>query len=318
MIDRIIDIINSNKTFLIASHIRLDGDALGSELALYHALRDMGKNVSIYNRDATPELYTFLPGSDEIIHRLDSVNDFDAAFLLDCSDIERVGEEAGLIESLQTVINIDHHISNDYFSEISLVDVDASSTGEILYRILEKLGVIITKDIAVNLYTAVLTDTGAFRYSNTGRGTFAVAAKLVEAGADPRGIAERIYETKPIAQIRLLGEALKTLEIEEHTETGSIVISQHMLRDTGALPEYTEGFVDIIRSISDIEVAVLFHEMSEHYYKVSLRSKGKADVEKIARAFGGGGHINASACRMSGDLETVKKTLLDRIRETCV
>jgi len=314
MINRIVDIIHSCETFLITSHVRLDGDALGSELALWHVLRDLGKKAAVYNGDMTPATYEFLPGTDIIIHNLHAAHKFDAAFILDCSELERIGEAEAQIGSIKQIINIDHHISNNLFSEVSLVDSNASSTGEILYHIIEKLGVDITKNIAINLYTAILTDTGSFRYSNTGRQTLFVAAKLVEAGADPRWIAENVYETKSKAQIRLLKDALNTLGFDCQDKVASIFVSQPMLREAKALPEHTEGFVDLIRSIKGVEVAVFFHETSKNNYKTSLRSKGRINVEKIARNFGGGGHVNASACSIEGNIVDVKKKLLTVIK----
>jgi len=314
MIKKIHDIIRSGSRFLISSHVRLDGDALGSELALYYALRDMGKEAVIYNQDKTPRIYTFLPGIDTVVHSLDSLDGYDAVFLLDCSDLERVGDEWSRIGVMGTVVNIDHHVSNDFFSAYSLVDVDASSTGEILYRLMHDMGVTITKDIAVNLYTAILTDTGSFRYSNTGSFTFTVASKLVQAGADPRWVAENVYEARSNEQMQLLREALGSLELYEDIKTGVMVVSRTMMRKTGAMPEHSEGFVDVIRSMGSVTVAVLFQEISQDYYKISLRSKGDVNVEKIASHFGGGGHVNASACRIAGDIGTVKKKLLDVLR----
>ena len=314
MIKRIHDIIRSGNRFLISSHVRLDGDALGSELALYYALRDMGKEAVVYNQDETPRLYAFLPGINTVVHSLDSLDGYDAVFLLDCSDLDRVGEEWSRIGAMGTIVNIDHHISNDFFSEISLVDIDASSTGEILYRFMDDMGIPITKDIAVNLYTAILTDTGSFRYSNTGSFTFTVASKLVQAGVDPRWVSEKVYETRSDEQVQLLREALGTLELYEDIKTGFMVVTREMMTKIGAMPEHTEGFVDLIRSMGSVSVAALFQETSEDYYKISLRSKGDVNVERIAAYFGGGGHVNAAACRIAGVIGTVKKQLLDVLR----
>ena len=313
MMNRIVEIIHACNTFLITAHVRLDGDALGSELALWSVLRALGKRAVVYNQDKIPDVYAFLPGAAEIVHALNDVAAFDAAFILDCSDLDRVGDEAERIKYVKEIVNIDHHVSNTYFSKVSLVDVDASSTGEILHRIIAKLGVSLTPEIATNLYTAILTDTGAFRYSNTKSDTLRVAAELVEAGADPRRVAENIYETKPLAQIRLLKDALNTLEIHDEGTVGFVVVTQKMLEATGALPEYTDGIVDLARSVKGVEVAAFFQEMAPRYYKVSLRSKGQINVEKVARKFGGGGHINAAACRIDGDIDYVKNELLRTI-----
>jgi len=317
MFDEIAEVIHSGTTFLITSHVRPDGDALGSELAMYHVLRGMGKGVVVYNQDETPAVYEFLPGSQDIVHSLDSVNGFDAVFVLDCSDIERVGDKKNRIGSIKKIVNIDHHASVGTFSEILLVDSTASSTGEIIHRLLEKMGIAINGDIATNIYTAILTDTGSFRYSNTGSETFRAAADLVDKGANCRYIAEKIYETRPAIQVRLMGKALDTLEFYEGEKVGFIYVTQEMLRKEGALPEHTEGFVDIVRSIQGVEIAACYYEVSKNRFKISLRSKGKADVEKIAGKLGGGGHRNASACRVEGSIKAVKRKVLGAIRTAC-
>ncbi len=168
MIQQIAEIIKKGRTFLVTSHMRLDGDAVGSELALYEALRGLGKEVVVYNQDRTPQMYSFLPDAGIIVNRLGPLDGFDAVFVLDCSEIERAGEEASRIAGIRQIINIDHHISNDHYGNLTLTDPEASSTGEMIFRLVEGMGLEITKDMAVNLYTAILTDTGAFRYSNTG------------------------------------------------------------------------------------------------------------------------------------------------------
>lgn len=313
MLDRIVEVINSCRTFLVTAHVRLDGDALGSELALYHVLRGMGKEVVIYNQDETPGNYKFLPGSGVIVNTLESAPDFDVVFVLDCSEIERIGDEASRVGSIGRMINIDHHVSNGGFCNISLIDTGASSTGEILYRLLEKMKVDLTADIAINLYTAILTDTGSFHHSNTGKDTFAIAGKLVEKGADPRWIAEMVYEVNPPAKIELLARALDTLEFDWDGKIGAITVTRQMIEDVGALPEYTEGFVDFARSIKGVEVAVIYSEMSKNNFRMSLRSKGKINVERVADKFGGGGHLNAAACMIEGDIDTVKSRIVNSI-----
>lgn len=314
MFNEIMRVINSCRNFLITSHIRLDGDAIGSELAIYHILRNMGKEAVVYNQDETPEIYRFLPGSEFIVNTLESLENFDVVFVLDCSKIDRMGNESSRVSnSIKKMINIDHHISNGGFCDISLIDPEASSTGEILYRLFEKMGVDLTEDIAINLYTAILTDTGSFRYSNTGRDTFTIAGKLVEKGANPQRISEMVYEMNSPAKIKLLTKVLETFESDWDGKISSIVVTQKMLKDTGALPEYTEGFVDFVRSIEGVEVAIIYNEMSENNFRVSLRSKGRINVERVAGEFGGGGHFNASACMIEGDIDKVKKSLI-----TCI
>jgi phosphoesterase RecJ-like protein len=315
MFNKIVHIIQTSKIFLVSSHERLDGDALGSALGMYHILRDLGKDVVVYNQDKTPDIYRFLPGTDIVVHTLDPLKKFDAAIILDCSEIDRVGNLANHISSAAGyIINIDHHISNDKFGDYFFVDPSASSTGEIVYRLLDALKTSLTEDIATNIYAAIMTDTGSFRYANTTSNTFKVAAKLVEKGADCRLISEHIYETKPLPQIKLLGMALDTLEFHDDGEIGSVVVTQKMMKDTGALIEHTEGIVDMVRSVKGIETAIFYCEMADNCFKVSLRSKRATDVARIAGEFGGGGHVNAAACRITGDIKDIKKKLITVIR----
>ena len=314
MIRQIAEIIKKGRSFLVTSHVRLDGDAVGSELALYEALRGLGKEAVVYNQDGTPQMYAFLPNAGAIVNRLGPLDGFDAVFVLDCSEIERVGDEAPRIAGVRRIVNIDHHISNDRYGHLTLTDPNASSTGEMVFRLLDGMGLEITKDMAINLYTAILTDTGAFRYSNTGPKTFAVAGRLLEKGADPAWIAQMVYETFPAVKIRLLGRALSTLEFDWQGRIAILTVSRKMLDEAGAQWEHTEGFVEFPRSIEGVQVAAFLSEIGEGLYKVSLRSKGRFNVEEVARKFGGGGHINAAACRISGDADTVKKKLFEAIK----
>ena len=313
MLTRISRIVAECQRFLITSHVRPDGDALGSEIALYLALRSMGKEVFIYNQDSVPETYGFLPGSEAVSGQLGDVNGYDAIFVLDCSELDRVGRLAEAIKKARYVINIDHHVTRGGFADICLVDPDASSTGELVYRLLKEIKAEVTPDIAVNLYTAILTDTGSFHYSNTGVESFRIAAELVAAGADPSVIAQNIYESNPLAKVRLFKKAIQTLELEWDGKIGSMSVFQQMLREAEAKTEHTENFVDFVRAIKGVEVAVFYTEMEDSFFKVSLRSKGLINVEIIAGHFGGGGHPNAAACRIYGDLEYVRSHVMRAI-----
>jgi len=310
VVPRIIDIINSCRVFLITSHVRLDGDALGSELALYHMLRRMKKEAIVYNQDETPQNYRFLPGNEIIVQQLPPLEKFDAAFVLDCSELERVGEEADKIGQIKRIIAIDHHLPRGGFCEIAFIDHQASSTGELLYRLAEQMSLELTAEMATNLYAAIMTDTGGFRYGSTRHSTLIAAGSLLEKGADPQWIAENIYESKPLAKIKLLMKALETMTFDCDGKIGSMVVLRKTIESAGALQEHAEGFVDIPRSIEGVEVSILYNELSSNYFKISFRSKGKINVERIARAFGGGGHTNASGCEIEGDIETVKRRVL--------
>lgn len=314
MLPRIIELINQYQTFLITSHVRLDGDALGSELALAYTLRGLGKEALIYNQDQTPDNYQFLPGSEDIVQNLRDPEKYKVVFVLDCSDLSRIGAPAAAIGSMPLIINIDHHVSNGGFCDVVYIDREASSTGELIYRLIREMGVPITKDVANNLYAAIMTDTGGFCYRNTKNETLYAAGKLVENGADPQWLSENIYDNGPLERIRLLTKALETLTLDLDDKVGSIVVSRAFLAATGAKSEHIEGFVDILRTIKGVLVSILYLELDENYYKLSIRSKGQTNVEQVARHFGGGGHTNAAACQIRGSLTDVKRQVVDAVR----
>lgn len=315
MLTRISDIIAQCRDFLITSHIRPDGDAIGSELALYLALQGLGKNVSIYNRDGVPETYRFLPGAGAVSREFGPIENYDALFVLDCSDVDRIGAEFEKLTAIKYVISIDHHATDGEISDICILDPGASSTGELVYRLLREIKVDITPEIAANLYAAILTDTGSFHYSNTGADALKIAGELVTAGADPSHIAGQIFESNPPAKIRLFTKAVQTLKLEHEGRIGSIFVFRDMLREAGADLEHTENFVDFVRAIKGVEVALFYTEIEDRSYKVSMRSKGGINVERVARRYGGGGHVNAAACRIAGDLEYVRNRIMQDIVE---
>jgi phosphoesterase RecJ-like protein len=315
MIKEILAAISQGKKFLITAHVRLDGDALGSELALYLMLKDLGKDAVICNQDPTPHHYQFLPAAAAVVHEVENIGQYDVGFVLDCSELDRVGKLAADVVRIKTLINIDHHVSNGGFCHLSLLDAKASSTGELLHRLMRKMHVKMTKDICTNLYAAILTDTGGFRYSSTHQETLRAAADLVEGGADPQWISENIYESDPPAKLKLLSKVLETLELDLDLKTASMVVTNEHLRQTGATMENTDGFIDIPRTVKGVNVAMLYSQIGEKQFKLSLRSKGKVNVEKIAAKFGGGGHVNAAACRIEGDIESIKSQVLKAVKE---
>ena len=315
MISEIIRAINEGQSFLITAHVRLDGDALGSELALYLMLRELGKNVVVYNQDHTPERYRFLPAAQNIVHNINNVEQYDTGIILDCSDLTRVGDEAEKIGKIKRLINIDHHISNNGFCSLKMLDAHAGSTGELLFRLMQAMEFKISKDISTNLFAAIITDTGSFRYSSTTSETLFAAGNLVENGAEPQWIAENVYENDSPVRLKLLARVLGTLSLDLESKVGSMVVTQRDLQETGAAWEHTEGFVDIPRTVGGIEVSVLYTQRGDNQFKLSLRSKAKANVEKVAKKFGGGGHIHASSCWMKGDIESIKAQIIQAVRE---
>jgi phosphoesterase RecJ-like protein len=315
MIKEIIKAIKKGQSFLITAHVRLDGDALGSELALYLMLKDLGKRAVVYNQDSTPEHYRFLPAAKHIVHDLGDPEQYDIAFVLDCSELERVGDQAGEIGKIKKLINIDHHISNGGFCELKLIDAHASSTGELLFRLMQTMRAPMTKNICSNLYAAILTDTGGFRYSSTRRDALWAAGTLIENGADPQWISENIYESDPPEKLKLLARTMETLSLDLQRKVGSLVVTQKTLQETGASLDHTDGFVDIPRAVQGIKISVLYAQLGSNYFKLSLRSKGRVNVEKVAKKFGGGGHINAAGCQIEGDIESIKRKVLKAIKD---
>ena len=310
---RIVEEIKRNKAFLIASHINPEGDAIGSALALAISLKNIGKEVTVFNQDPIPRNLQFLPMSSEIIHEIDGTLSFDAAFVLDCGDLDRVGKEIEKIRKIRKIINIDHHMTNSGFGDLRLVDSQSSSTAELIYAVIKDIPIEITYEIALNIYTAILTDTGAFCNSNTTEGTFHIASEMVRIGVNPANVAEKIYQEMPVSRLKLLGLVLNTLEILGNGRIAFVAVTLSMLRKTGATPELTEDMINYPRSILGVKVAVLFREVSRNYYKISFRSNKDIDVADIAREFGGGGHPNASGGNVGGSLLEVKGKVFEAV-----
>ncbi len=313
-LEGIIKVIREKSCFLVVSHINPEGDAIGSALALTQGLRAMGKEVTVYFESKIPPLYRFMPLIDDIIHDIEG-DTFEVAIIVDCGDMERVGEAMDYIRGNSSlVINIDHHSTNEAFGDLNIVDGDASATGVLIYRLLKELGVEITRDMAINLYVAILMDTGSFRYSSTTPEAFRIAADLMERGVNPWEMAKQVYESMPERRMRLLALVLEALEVRGNGKIAYSVVTRDMLRRTGATLDMTESFVNYPRSIDGVEVAMLIKEIGENEYKVSMRSKGDVDVAAIATAFGGGGHQRAAGFTITGNLSQVKERIVEAIK----
>lgn len=317
----VIEAIHKSKRILITSHENPDGDALGSTLGLGLGLERLGKEVFFYNKDGVPELLSFLPRSERVVRSLEGAGRFDLAFAVDCTGTNRAGKEfEEFVEAgnVDVVVIIDHHQTNSSSADIQLLDPGSSSTGEIVYLLLKTMSVDINEDIAKNLYTTIVSDTGSFRYSNTNPVTFRDASELVEHGADPAEISEALFESEPLRKLRLMAFVLPTLSVSESDKVASIVIDRSMFEKTGARREDTEGLINIPRSIKGVEVAVAFREEEgngSQLWKISFRSKGDVDVARIAERFGGGGHKKAAGCSVAGSLGEVKSRVFGYISE---
>ncbi len=297
---------------LIFTHENPDGDGIGSMLALCSFLKKKGKNVVCGMKDPVPHIYDFLPHAGEI-KELPLDEEFDLAILVDAAGTFR----AGVPIKAKEIIRIDHHIGGNIESEYDYVDPSAPSTTTVLGKILrqwdEKL---IDKEIAMCLYTGLLTDTGSFRYNNVNKETFHFAEFLVEKGVNPNYMSTMIFERNKPTTIFLLKEVLSTLELHEHGKIASMVVKREFLEKTGAEEEETEGFVNFARSIDGMEVAfIMIQKPDKETWRVSLRGKGKVNVQQIAKRLGGGGHKDAAGCRLKGSEKEVKEKILEAIKE---
>jgi phosphoesterase RecJ-like protein len=310
MLNEVLHQIERRERFVLTSHARADGDAVGSTLACGEILRRMGKQAEIVLRDGVPRVYRQLPFASSVIQAERVNGNYDAAILLECDSIQRTRLDG--LEG-RFLINIDHHKSGRAFADVNWIDPKAVATAELVYRLAREADVKISPEIATCLYTGVLTDTGAFMFEGTNQHTFELARELVLAGADPARCARHIYFGHSTAKLRLLGAALSALQREG--PLAWIWVTQEQMERAGAKEEDCEGLVNYALSIGDVEVAVFFREMPDGRFRVSLRSKGGLDVSTIAQEFGGGGHSCASGCAVDGPLHAAVESVLARIRK---
>jgi phosphoesterase RecJ-like protein len=304
----IAEALGSCTSVLISVHRNPDGDALGSQLALLRALEMLGKRAAVHNLDPVPEIYRFLPGAERITSGREVSGAYDAFVVLD-SDPPRTGLFNGGYPS-RTLINIDHHVTNPREWPLTWLDADATATGEMIYRLVRRLGAPLDRDLALCLYTAIFTDTGSFRYSNTTPESMRIAATLLDAGADPWLVTENVYESFAYRRIRLLGHVLAGIERTPDGSCAWVVVSDDLYRLTGTSAEDTDNFVNFVRSVKGVEVAVLFRQTGPEQYKVSLRSKGRVDLTGLARSLGGGGHRNAAGGVLDGTYASVRDRVI--------
>jgi bifunctional oligoribonuclease and PAP phosphatase NrnA len=312
MLSQVVDLIEKKDRFAITSHVRPDGDSLGSSLGLYWLSRALDKDVEVIMRDPAPHAYQQLPGADTIRVTSSVDRPYDAVFVIECSDIDR----PGLIDlEKQFVVNIDHHSTTELFGTINWIDSTASAVGEMIYNLSKATGVRVTKEIAECLYTALLTDTGSFHYSNTTERTFKIASELVRTGVKPAKTAEAIFGSYKWSKIELLSQVLATAKRDESGQVAWMRQTLAMQQQTNASEEDADGFVNFPLSIAEIEAAVLFKECSVGVYRTSLRSKGDVNVAKIAEQFGGGGHRNAAGCTLKGSWEEVEQKIVPLLQD---
>lgn len=309
MITEVLRNIEKRERFVLTSHARPDGDAIGSALAFSQILKKMGKRADIVMRDGVPRIYQPLPFASTVVQAERVNGNYQAAIILECDSIQRTRLEG--LES-HFLISIDHHLSGKPFGNVNWIDPTAVATAEMVYRLAREAGVAISPEIATCLYTALLTDTGSFMFEGTNDRTFALARELVLAGAIPAHCARNVYFGHSTAKMRLLGAALSNLHRDG--AIAWISVSCEQMEQCGAKEEDCEGLVNYALSIQDAEVAVFFRELSDGRYRVSLRSKGNLNVASVAERFGGGGHQCASGLSVEGPLSTAVEKILAQLR----
>ena len=301
---------------VVTSHIRPDGDAIGSALALAHALRRLGHDVRVLNEDGVPESLRFLPGSDWVQKPGGPVT-ADIAFALDNATQPRLGDSVNAaIAGVPLLVNVDHHVSNTRYGHQHYIDSASPATGQIVAEWLDAAGVAIDRAIAENLYTAISTDTGSFQYSNTTPATYRWAARFIETGIDVGELNRKIYQSSPLRRVKLLGELLNVLEISPDGRVASWYLTTEMLERAGARPEDSENMIDHIRGIDGVVVAAFFEELPEGKIRLSLRSKdARFDASALCGTFGGGGHVMAAGARLRGPITDARHRVLSSIHE---
>lgn len=317
--EKIIDLIHAGQTILITSHRDPDGDSIGSQLALDGFLQSFGKPVRIVNHGLLPLRYAFLDPQKRIeefnLAAQEKNFDFqpDLVFVLECSRLDRLGEVKRIIPAESTLVNMDHHPDNARFGTLNYLDSQASALGEIIYALLKDYGFPITPMMANQIYAAILTDTGRFKYSNTSARCLNICAELVKFGADPKMLTNRIYFDHSLSFLKLLGSILNSLEVRNGGKTCLVSIDRSLMSDYGVKPAEIEGIAGYSLFLSGVEIGALFTEIEEGKTKVSLRSQDHFDVSKLAKIFGGGGHRNAAGCTVNHDLEKAKTLVVDQI-----
>jgi phosphoesterase RecJ-like protein len=317
LIRRIRSLLEECRRPLVVSHIDPDGDAIGTQLAFGAYLRRMSKPVVMVRESTIPGKYLFLPDVERIIpvDRIEPSAGFDVAVVLECPASERTGSAARLIGSETAIINIDHHPDNSLPAEVSWLDVTASSVGELAFEYLTAIGFEIDRDVATHLYTAILTDTGRFRFESTTPRALAIAGELVRAGADPRSICDHVYYDQDPSVMRLTGQVLSTVEYHDNGRLCIMPLTRAMLTESGADPANTEGLVDYSLFTRGVQAGALLREVAPDVTRVSLRSRDGFDIAAVAARLGGGGHRNAAGCTVRLPLQQAKNEIIKLLQE---
>jgi phosphoesterase RecJ-like protein len=314
----IAQVIHDHTSFILLSHIRPDGDAIGSQIALGHSLEAMGKIVHYINEDGLPDNLAFMQGSEKIQTPPSHPADAEVCIALDCATKPRLGDNALHAASLaKTWINIDHHISNPRYADLNHIDDSSPATGQIIYHLITSQDFPLPDQTRDAIYVAVSTDTGSFQYSNTTAATYEMAADLVRHGLDVGTINAQIYDSNPYRKIELLRSLLNTLELSPNGKIADWQLPNSVKEKYNLKPEDSEDQIDLIRGIDGVTVAAFFEELPDGKIRVSLRAKDSSvNVCEIAQQFGGGGHARAAGIRMPGPIISAREMVLAEINQS--
>ncbi|MGC2237266.1 MAG: bifunctional oligoribonuclease/PAP phosphatase NrnA [Pyrinomonadaceae bacterium] len=313
MLSQVVELIENKHNFAITTHVRPDGDGIGSSLGLCWLLRSLGKTAEVIVRDSIPVSYAQLPGADEIRIVSEIDKEYDAIFVIECSDVKRPG-----IKNLENefTVNIDHHSTCEHFGTINWIDATASAVGEMIYNLCKAIGGRISKEIAECVYMALVTDTGSFHFPNTTDRTLKVASELVKVGVKPAYISEVVYNSYPWSRIELMRQVLDTVRRDESGKVAWMRQTMEMAEKANSVDGDNNGFVNIPLAAREVEAVLYMRETAPNVYRVSLRSKGDINVARVAEKFGGGGHKNASGCRVEGVWDEAEREILKELIET--
>ena len=311
MLSQVVELIENKRDFAITTHIKPDGDGVGSSLGLYWLLLSLGKKAEVIVHGDVPAAYRSLPGAEKILDVRTIERRYDAVFVIECSDIHRPG-----IAGLETkfTVNIDHHATSEHFGTVNWIDSTASAVGEMIYNLCKAIGGRITKEIAECVYMALVTDTGSFHFSNTSDRTLKVASELIKAGAKPAKIGEAVYANYPWSRIELMRRVLDTVKRDASGRIATLRQTIEMKRLSEAVDGDNNGFVNIPLAAKEVLAAVYMREVGEGEYRVSLRLKGDINIARVAERFGGGGHKNAAGLRISGNWDEKESEIVEAVR----
>jgi phosphoesterase RecJ-like protein len=314
VIQRIIDEIRASDSVCVVGHVRPDGDCIGSQLALAMALRNQDKKVKCWNEDPLPRKLAFLD-VDRLLTPPEPGHQFDCVVATDSASFERLGIVGKCIQNRKRFINIDHHESNTRYADVNWVSATQPSTGELIFRLLRSANWAVTPPISDCLFTAISTDTGSFQYPSTRPGTYYVAGKLVERGADLAKVCNEVYQSFPLSRVRLLQHLYNHFRLAHNDQIAYFWLKKADYERTGAQPDDAEGLIDHIRAIEPVVVACVFEEIEPELTRVSLRSKSeKVNVSDIAGQFGGGGHPAAAGARIPGKPLWVQRRVINAVK----